>query len=847
MKTTFRVIFALLLTLTLCFCVMPLAFAEGEMDNIVSRAVDYVTVTFDKNSNDAYGYMEAMQVTDTYAPLTTNAYTRDGYEFMGWNTDPDGFGTAFENEQIVSKTADNPICRINFDVTLYAQWAKIYKVHYRSNGGIGLMGDQKGISGVELRIGNNFFTKNDAAFDCWNTRPNGTGVTFFPGDKYTFDEDSQDLTLYAQWTYPVIFDSNGGFGSIQEMTVFEKRDFSIPSNSNYITRTGYAFIGWNTKADGTGDEYIDGDTIPASKVTGPITLYAQWDKEYTIIFVSNDGSNQMMEPQVILKSTLDEAGIEGVTLNANIFTRDNYIFTGWNTLAAGGGDYFDDEDKVRADDFDSISTLKLFAQWEHEIIITFKPGYDSSLSRTQSVAKGKAVKELEANTFIRTQYLFKNWKTDDGKIYVDKGYIPAEYVTNDFTLTAQWVGPLTIMDTVIDNNSVAYVGDTIKANFTDFDDDSDVTYQWYAKQTPTASSKMRLTDVGKTIIRTTIPKTSYTMFPYIYCVASKGSEENGTYQTAESNYILLKDYLDTVYWGMDFVNDGDITKYPYAQYYTIPGYIEGVVEGMEYSTDGGSTWKTITASEISGNRFLVPGTGTYIIRQGGVMTEPITIYNWYVVGYTVSSGNSAGGTVRMTASNSSNSSSSAMPSVPALADSTQTQRDNNTILRLASNLNNMWAVRHDNIRSITLSVQASGSESFAHVRINGSIYSTFHGNRTYSVSPVNAPKMYNVLFNLTTTNPTPDLILPSSLTAIEDEAFSGGAFTSVVLPDGAASIGRRAFADCPKLAYIYIPASVTSIDENAFDGAEGLTIFGAPESAASEYAGQHGFTFAAQQ
>jgi len=97
------------------------------------------------------------------------------------------------------------------------------------------------------------------------------------------------------------------------------------------------------------------------------------------------------------------------------------------------------------------------------------------------------------------------------------------------------------------------------------------------------------------------------------------------------------------------------------------------------------------------------------------------------------------------------------------------------------------------------------------------------------------------------TSHTPDLILPSSLTAIEDEAFSGGAFTYVVLPEGAASIGRRAFADCPKLAYIYIPASVASIDENAFDGVEDLTIFGAPGSAADEYAGLHGFTFAALQ
>jgi hypothetical protein len=97
------------------------------------------------------------------------------------------------------------------------------------------------------------------------------------------------------------------------------------------------------------------------------------------------------------------------------------------------------------------------------------------------------------------------------------------------------------------------------------------------------------------------------------------------------------------------------------------------------------------------------------------------------------------------------------------------------------------------------------------------------------------------------TSHTPDLILPASLKTIEDEAFSGGAFTYVVLPDGAEVIGWRAFADCPKLAYIYIPSSVKSIDENAFDGVEDLTIFGAPDSDASEYASLHGFAFKALQ
>ena len=97
------------------------------------------------------------------------------------------------------------------------------------------------------------------------------------------------------------------------------------------------------------------------------------------------------------------------------------------------------------------------------------------------------------------------------------------------------------------------------------------------------------------------------------------------------------------------------------------------------------------------------------------------------------------------------------------------------------------------------------------------------------------------------TSHTPDLILPASLKTIEDEAFSGGAFTYVLLPDGAESIGCRAFADCPNLLYIYIPTSTEAIDAHAFDGADRLTIIGVPGSEAENYAHLHGFGFKAQQ
>ena len=91
----------------------------------------------------------------------------------------------------------------------------------------------------------------------------------------------------------------------------------------------------------------------------------------------------------------------------------------------------------------------------------------------------------------------------------------------------------------------------------------------------------------------------------------------------------------------------------------------------------------------------------------------------------------------------------------------------------------------------------------------------------------------------------PDFILPTALTAIESEAFVGGAFTYVKLPDNAISIGWHAFADCPNLVYIYIPQQTTQIDPQAFGYMQGLTIIGQAETTAETYAKGHNYSFIA--
>ncbi|MBQ9426965.1 MAG: InlB B-repeat-containing protein [Paludibacteraceae bacterium] len=58
--------------------------------------------------------------------LTTNTYTRSGYYFLGWNTQPDGSGTKYHD----GKSVQNLTTTADGIVTLYAQWAKTHTLYF---------------------------------------------------------------------------------------------------------------------------------------------------------------------------------------------------------------------------------------------------------------------------------------------------------------------------------------------------------------------------------------------------------------------------------------------------------------------------------------------------------------------------------------------------------------------------------------------------------------------------------------------------------------------------------------------------------------------------------------------
>lgn len=144
------------------------------------------TVTF--NANGGVGSMDP-QTADAPTMLSSNAFSRPGFEFVGWDTDPSGTGDRF---------ADGATFDFTADATLFAQWraqAPVTRtVTFDANGGLGSMDAQ--VADAPTALTSSAFSRPGFTFAGWNTGAAGTGVAFADGQTYDF---ASDATLFAQW------------------------------------------------------------------------------------------------------------------------------------------------------------------------------------------------------------------------------------------------------------------------------------------------------------------------------------------------------------------------------------------------------------------------------------------------------------------------------------------------------------------------------------------------------------------------------------------------------------------------------------------------------------------------
>ena len=201
------------------------------------------------------------------------------------------------------------------------------------------------------------------------------------------------------------FDANGGEGTMTTWTGKPNTSFDLPKNT--FTRENYTFTGWNTKADGTGKGYADGESVSFDADT---TLYAQWTQNPVITFDANGGDGTM--------GTQTVNPNEATALTTNSFTRADYDFAGWNTAKDGTGTAYADKAEITTD-----TDITLYAQWTlHKYHVRWLNWDGSVLQKGDYTIKdtvsyeGDLPEHPEDDDFT---YKFKGWDPFDGDAPTD--------------------------------------------------------------------------------------------------------------------------------------------------------------------------------------------------------------------------------------------------------------------------------------------------------------------------------------------------------------------------------------------------------------------------------------------
>ncbi len=245
------------------------------------------TIAFNGNGNTGGTTSSMTMKFDVAKNLNKNGYTRTGYTFSKWNTKSDGSGTNYTNQQSVKN-----LTTVNGGIFyLYAQWTpNTYTIKFNGNGATsGSTASMSMTYDVAKNLTANGFKKTGYIFDGWNTNSSGTGTNYTDKQsvKNLTSTNGGTVTLYAKWkpiTYTIKFDENGATGG---STASMSMTYDVAKNltANGFKRTSYNFKGWNTKADGSGTNYTDKQSVKNLTTTNgaTITLYAKWEYDPVLV------------------------------------------------------------------------------------------------------------------------------------------------------------------------------------------------------------------------------------------------------------------------------------------------------------------------------------------------------------------------------------------------------------------------------------------------------------------------------------------------------------------------------------------------------------------------------------
>ena len=213
--------------------------------------------------------------------------------------------------------------------------------------------------GLRFYVSGNLQTYN---YLSWSLSQSGQPVMLTPCTEHTYTNGRCIYCNHSEW-YTVTYNGNSHTGGIvpTDATHYLNDGTStttVQGNTGNMERTGYTFVGWNTKADGSGINFAPDETFT---IYGNVTLYAKWIPiSYTVRFHKNhpDATGTMSDQTF----TYDVAR----PLRTNAFTLGNYQFVGWNTRADGTAAFTDHQNVSNlANEQDAV--VNLYAMWTQNI------------------------------------------------------------------------------------------------------------------------------------------------------------------------------------------------------------------------------------------------------------------------------------------------------------------------------------------------------------------------------------------------------------------------------------------------------------------------------------------------
>ena len=374
-----------------------------------------------------YTSEDAVTIMDREAlfPLMGNI-VNFGYDFTGWNTEPDGTGTDYAPGQETSLTGN---------LYLYAKWEEKEPVTltYIYNDEEGRTDSAQVIPGANTAFPN--ASRKGYRLKGWYEDEELTVFAGSAGEKYYAPQE--DAIYYAAWekteeaavTCTITFDPNGGETVRKSITAEKDSKIILP----ICNKSGYEFLGWFLASD---DSICAGQAGEEFTVQGDMTLKAHFEKKeavkVTITFDTDGG-----------KEAKPIRAAKGDTIRLPKTEKDGYNFLGWYTEKDGGillG--------IPGSEMKAVKDMTAYALWEKEAVEDSDNGADPETCKVTFHA-GKGTVKTKELTIIKggslylpmpecEGYDFTGWYLDDALTQFGGAYHDAYRITKDTSFYAKW-------------------------------------------------------------------------------------------------------------------------------------------------------------------------------------------------------------------------------------------------------------------------------------------------------------------------------------------------------------------------------------------------------------------------